>query len=62
MDLRREGGRLPGPATVGDYPRHGNPYTEDPFPGETLLFEHNGQWLDLNWQTRERSGSRLLGD
>lgn len=56
-DLLKESGVV----NLGDYPRYGNPYAEVPFPGERIRFEHNGHWLDLNWQTQERSASSFLG-
>jgi hypothetical protein len=45
-----------------DYPRYGNPYADAPFPGEGIRFEHDGHWLDLDWQTLERNSSGFLGD
>lgn len=51
-----------GVVNLRDYPRYGNPYAEAAFPGERIRFEHNGHWLDLDWPTRERTSSGLLGD
>jgi hypothetical protein len=47
---------------LGGYPRYANPYANAPFPGERIRFEHNGEWLDLDWQTQERASSGYLGD
>lgn len=50
------------PVDLAGYPRYGNPYGDAPFPGERVRFDHNGQWLELDWQAQTRNASGYLGD
>ena len=51
--LRRNGRVVP----LRDYPRYDNPYGHAPFPGSEIRFEHNGEWLRLDWENVKREVS-----
>ncbi len=45
---------------LDDYPRYDNPYTDAPFPGNTIRFDLNGQSLELDWEAGTRTASTYL--
>ena len=54
--LRKDGTYI----KLDDYPRYENPYGFADFPAGSIRFEHNGEFLELDWENGTRNASTML--
>ncbi|MCP4644515.1 MAG: hypothetical protein GY851_28990 [bacterium] len=45
---------------LDDYPRYDNPYGHAEYPSTHIEFEHKGEWLKLDWDSRQRTASAFV--